>query len=114
MPSLPSPPLDTHERKPTTGPDARISGNRFRDARLGGNHRLNRAEGTQIGENETHMNTTQILTLLLALSGALNMAFAAGITARYAGTSTAQAILIAAGAAATVMGTFFTAISAYH
>jgi hypothetical protein len=60
------------------------------------------------------MYATQILTLLLALSGASNMAFAAGITARHAGASTAQAILTAAGAAATVLATFFAAISAYH
>jgi hypothetical protein len=34
------------------------------------------------------MHATQILTLLLALSGALNTAFTASITARYAGAST--------------------------
>jgi hypothetical protein len=52
--------------------------------------------------------------LLLALSGALNTAFAAGITAHHAGASTAQAMLTAAGAAVTVMATFFAAVSAYH
>jgi len=39
------------------------------------------------------MHTTQILTLLLALSGAVNVAFAAAITARAAGATPAQAIL---------------------
>jgi hypothetical protein len=48
------------------------------------------------------------------LSGALNVAFAAGITARHAGVGPAQAILTAAGAAGTVMALFFTAVSAYH
>jgi hypothetical protein len=60
------------------------------------------------------MHATQILTLLLALSGALNTAFAAGITARHAGASLAQAILTAAGTAGTVVATFFAAVSAYH
>jgi len=44
------------------------------------------------------MHTVQVLTLLLALSGALNIAFAAGLTARLAGAGPAQAILTAAGA----------------
>jgi len=60
------------------------------------------------------MHTTQVLTLLLALSCALNIAFAAGITARQAGASIAQAILTGAGSAGTVMAIFFTAVSAYH
>jgi hypothetical protein len=60
------------------------------------------------------MNAVKILTLLLALSGALNVAFAAGITARYAGAGSAQAIFTAAGAAGTVMAIFFAAVSAYH
>ena len=60
------------------------------------------------------MHTIQVLTLLLALSGALNAAFSAGITARHAGASPAQAILTAGGAAGTVMGIFFAAVSAYH
>ena len=60
------------------------------------------------------MRATQILTLLLALSGALNAAFASGITARHAGASPAQALMTAAGAAGTVMATFFAAVSAYH
>jgi hypothetical protein len=60
------------------------------------------------------MHTIQVLGLLLALSGALNVAFTACLTARLAGASLAQAILTGAGAAGTVMAIFFTAISAYH
>jgi hypothetical protein len=60
------------------------------------------------------MHPVQVLTLLLALSGALNVAFAAGITARLAGAGRAQAILTAAGAAGTVMVIFFAAVSAYR
>ncbi len=60
------------------------------------------------------MHTVQVLTLLLALSGALNAAFTAGIIARYAGAAPAQAILTAAAAAGTVMAIFFAAVSAYH
>lgn len=60
------------------------------------------------------MHAVQVLTLLLALSGTLNVAFATGITARHAGAGTAQAILTAAGTAGTVMALFFTAVSAYR
>jgi uncharacterized membrane protein YuzA (DUF378 family) len=60
------------------------------------------------------MHTTQILTLLLALSGALNIAFAVGLIARLAGAPLAQAVLTAAGAAGTIMAIFFAAVSAYH
>ena len=60
------------------------------------------------------MHAVQVLTLLLALSGALNVAFTAGITARHAGAGPAQAILTAAGAAGTIMAIFFAAVSAYH
>jgi hypothetical protein len=60
------------------------------------------------------MHTVQVLTLLLALSGALNVAFTAGLTARRAGVGPAQAILTGAGAASTVMAIFFTAVSAYR
>jgi hypothetical protein len=60
------------------------------------------------------MHAIQVLTLLLALSGAINIAFGTGITARYAGASPAQAILTAAGATGTVMAIFFAAVSAYH
>ena len=60
------------------------------------------------------MRTVQVLTLLVALSGALNVAFAAGLTACFAGVRPAQAILAGAGAAGTVMAIFFAAVSAYH
>jgi len=60
------------------------------------------------------MHALQVLTLLLAVSGALNVAFIAGITVRLAGTGLAQAILTGAGAASTVLAIFFTAVSAYH
>jgi hypothetical protein len=60
------------------------------------------------------MHAVQVLALLLALSGALNVAFAAGITARLAGARLAQAILTAAGAAGAVMAIFFAAVSAYR
>ena len=55
-----------------------------------------------------------VLTLLLALSGAPNVAFTAGLTARLAGEGPAQAILTAADAAGTVMAIFFAAVSAYR
>jgi hypothetical protein len=60
------------------------------------------------------MHAVQALALLLAASGSLNIAFTAGIIARNAGASTAQAILTGAGAVGTVMAIFFTAISAYR
>jgi hypothetical protein len=60
------------------------------------------------------MHALQILTLLLAASAALNIAFAVGIIARRAGASSAQAILTAGGAASTALAIFFTAVSAYH
>jgi uncharacterized metal-binding protein len=60
------------------------------------------------------MHTVQILILLLAVSGAVNVAFTAGITARLAGAGPAQAILTAAGAAGAVMAIFFAAVSAYR
>jgi hypothetical protein len=60
------------------------------------------------------MRAVQVLGLPLALSGALNIAFAAGITARHAGSSRAQAVLTAAGTAGTAMALFFAALSAYH
>ena len=60
------------------------------------------------------MHVIQVLTLLIALSGALNVVLTTAITARYAGASKAQAILTAAGAGGTVMALFFTAVSAYH
>ena len=75
-------------------------------------HQLDTTASLMIGA--IPVNTVQILTLLLALSGALNVAFVAGIAARHAGASPAQAILTAGAAAGTVMATFFTAVSAYR
>jgi hypothetical protein len=60
------------------------------------------------------MHTVQVLTLLLALSGALNVAFTAGLTARLAGAGPAQVVLAGAGAAGTAMAIFFAAVSAYR
>lgn len=60
------------------------------------------------------MNTVKILSLLLALSSAVNVAFGTGITARAAGASTAQAILTGAGSAGTVMAIFFAGVAAYQ
>ena len=55
-----------------------------------------------------------VLNLLLVPSGALNVAFTAGLTARLAGAGPAPAIPAAAGAAGTVMAIFFAAASAYR
>jgi hypothetical protein len=60
------------------------------------------------------MHAVEVLTIFLALSGALNIAFIVGVTAYHAGVSVAQAILTAAGAAGTVLIIFFAAVSAYH
>ncbi len=60
------------------------------------------------------MHAAQILTLLLALSGAVNVAFTVGLTARLAGARPAQAVLTAAAAAGTVLAIFFAAVSAYR
>ena len=60
------------------------------------------------------MHTVQVLALLLAASGALNIALATAIIARQAGASPAQAILTAAGTAGTAMALFLTAVSAYR
>ena len=62
------------------------------------------------------MHTGQVLTLLLALSGALNVAFAAGFTARLAGVGRpgpARAILTGAGAVGAIMA-FLAAVSDYR
>lgn len=60
------------------------------------------------------MHTVQVLTLLFALSSALNVAFTVGLTARVAGARPAQAILTGAGALGTLMAIFFAAVSAYR
>ncbi|MFE0652490.1 hypothetical protein ACFVZH_28315 [Streptomyces sp. NPDC059534] len=59
------------------------------------------------------MSPLQILSLLLALSTALNIAITAGLLARRAGTDIPQAIFIGAGAAATSLGIYFAAVAAY-
>lgn len=60
------------------------------------------------------MSPTQILALLLAVSTALNIAIIAGLLAHRSGATTPTAILTGAGAAATSLGLYFTAISAYY
>jgi hypothetical protein len=60
------------------------------------------------------MRPTQILSLLLATSAALNIAFVAGLLAYKAGACPANAILTAAGAAATSLGLYLAAAATYH
>ena len=60
------------------------------------------------------MHITQVLTICLALSCAVNIALGAGLTARKAGASTAQAILTGASAAAAALTIFFAAVAAYR
>ncbi|GAA2650773.1 hypothetical protein GCM10010425_74350 [Streptomyces spororaveus] len=59
------------------------------------------------------MSPLQILSLLLALSTALNIAITASLLARRTGASVPQAMLTGAGAAATSLGIYFTAVAAY-
>ncbi|MCW8102234.1 hypothetical protein OG288_37560 [Streptomyces tauricus] len=59
------------------------------------------------------MSPMQILSLLLALSIALNIAVSAGLLARGCGVSVPQAVLTGAGAAATGLGIYFAAVAAY-
>jgi hypothetical protein len=60
------------------------------------------------------MHTTQILVLLLALSGAFNVALGTGIIARMTGVGLAKAMLMGGGAAGTALMIFFTAVQAYQ
>ena len=60
------------------------------------------------------MTTTTILSLLLALSTALNLGLVATSLARATGKSPAAAALVGGGAALTALTVFFTAITAYH
>ncbi|MGQ4434568.1 hypothetical protein [Streptomyces sp. SAS_260] len=55
----------------------------------------------------------QILSLLLALSAALNIAFTASLLARRSGIGAYKAILTGAGAAGSSLGIYFTAVAAY-
>ncbi|MFZ4250445.1 hypothetical protein ACOZDF_35000 [Streptomyces griseoincarnatus] len=59
------------------------------------------------------MSPLQILSLLLALSTALNIAITAGLLARRSGAGIPQAILTGAGTAATGLGIYFAAVTAY-
>jgi hypothetical protein len=59
------------------------------------------------------MSPLQTLSLLLALSTALNIAFTAGLLARRSGANISQAILTGAGSAATSLGVYFAAVAAY-
>ncbi|TXS35118.1 hypothetical protein EAO75_45380 [Streptomyces sp. uw30] len=59
------------------------------------------------------MSPLQILSLLLALSTALNIAITAGLLAHRSGAGVPQAILTGAGAAATGLGIYFAAVAAY-
>jgi hypothetical protein len=60
------------------------------------------------------MTVIKLLILLLALSGAVNVAFAAGITARLCGLSIPRCILVAGGAAGASLTIFFTALPSYQ
>ena len=60
------------------------------------------------------MSPVQILSLVLALSVATNIAITAGLLAHRSGVSTPIAILTGADAAATGLGIYFAAIAAYH
>jgi hypothetical protein len=60
------------------------------------------------------MSLAEILALLLAVSVALNIANGAYLVARAAGVGSAQAILTAAGAAATSLGLYLAAVAAYQ
>lgn len=60
------------------------------------------------------MSPVQILSLLLALSTALNIAIAVGLLARCSGADAPQVILSGAGAAATGLGIYFAAVAAYR
>jgi len=58
--------------------------------------------------------TSKVLALLLAVSCAVNVAFAAGIIAHAGGMGVPQALLTAGGAAGTVLTIYFLAITAYR
>jgi hypothetical protein len=60
------------------------------------------------------MSPLQFVSLLLALSTALHLAAATALLARRAGAGIPHAILGGAGAAATGLGLYFAALSAYR
>jgi hypothetical protein len=59
------------------------------------------------------MTTVRLLGLLLAISGAVNVAFGAGIAAHCARMGLAKAFLVGGGAAGTVLGLYLTGVTAY-
>ena len=60
------------------------------------------------------MTAVQILSLLLALSTALNIAFTTGLTAHRIGIGAPQAAFAGAAAAGTALTIYFTAVQAYR
>jgi hypothetical protein len=63
---------------------------------------------------EVSLNTVQILSLLLAMSLAINIGFIAGFTALRSGLKLAQAVLLAGGATGGAIALFLTGVSAYR
>ncbi|MEV7394623.1 hypothetical protein [Streptomyces sp. NPDC091215] len=59
------------------------------------------------------MSPTQILSLLLAPSAALNITYTTGLLARRSGAGLHKAILTGAGAAGSSLGIYFAASAAY-
>ena len=60
------------------------------------------------------MTMINLLVLLLALSMSINIGFTAGAIARLAGQSLPRSVLVGAGAAATFLTIFFTALPSYN
>lgn len=60
------------------------------------------------------MTVETLLSLLLAVSVALNLATGAYLIARAAGVGVPQAVLTGAGAAATGLALYFAAVAAYR
>jgi hypothetical protein len=60
------------------------------------------------------MNEVEILAMLLACSLILNLSVIVGLIAHGTGIGTRQAVLTAAGAAATCLALYFAAVSAYR
>lgn len=60
------------------------------------------------------MTAIKLLLLMLALSGAFNVAFVAGIAARLSGQNMPRSVLIAGGAAGAALTIFFTALPSYQ
>jgi hypothetical protein len=60
------------------------------------------------------MSEAQALSLLLAISTSVNIAIAVSLLAHRSGTAIPKAILAGAGAAATSLGLYLTAVAAYN